>query len=83
MCTMRCSADSESLFVLKILDLFNSRNLFLVKMKEKELLKIQPLPKVLREQAIRSKQLRNNMPEIRNRARKRSEPGLQKKETGW
>ncbi len=30
--------------------------LFLVKMKEKKLLKIQPLPKVLRVQAIRSKQ---------------------------
>ncbi len=34
-------------------------NLLLVKMKEKNLLKIQPLPKVLRMQAIRSKQLRN------------------------
>jgi hypothetical protein len=35
------------------------RNLLLVKMKEKNLLKIQPLPKVLRMQIIRSKQLRN------------------------
>jgi hypothetical protein len=34
-------------------------NLLLVKMKEKKLLKIQPLPKVLSVQAIRSKQLRN------------------------
>jgi hypothetical protein len=31
--------------------------LLLVKMKEKKLIKIQPLPKVLRMQAIRSKQL--------------------------
>ncbi len=34
-------------------------NLLLVKMKEKNLLIKQPLPKVLRVQAIRSKQLRN------------------------
>jgi hypothetical protein len=33
--------------------------LLLVKMKEKNLLKIQPLPKVLRVQATRSKQLHN------------------------
>jgi hypothetical protein len=32
-------------------------NLLLVKLKEKNLLKIQPLPTVLRMQAIRSKQL--------------------------
>ncbi len=37
----------------------SKENLLLVKMKEKNLLKIQPLPKVLRVQAIRSKQLRN------------------------
>ncbi len=39
----------------------NRENLLLVKMKEKKknLLKIQPLPKVLRVQAIRSKQIRN------------------------
>jgi hypothetical protein len=35
------------------------RYLLLVKMKEKNLLKMQPLPKVLRVQATRSKQLRN------------------------
>jgi hypothetical protein len=33
--------------------------LLLVKIKEKKLLKIQPLPKALRVQAIRSKQIRN------------------------
>ncbi len=36
-----------------------NENLLLVKMKEENLLKIQPLPKVMRVQAIRSKQLRN------------------------